>query len=277
MNFRRTIMSLGPKWLVREVTKLASGRTKEHDNRALYAIATLLDLVMARVELGVRYSIPGQGPADARAQIGRDKRVIRGPSESDTAYDARLTSAFGDQKRKGLSEALLDQVANFFAPYKIIVRLVDNQVAGNWVTRDVDGTFDYSHYQAGNWTWDETPRWWRYWIIIYPGETGVFTDAGNWGDDDGDVWGDDQKTIGTTLTADEVEALNQIVLTWRPGGILPQAIILALDDNSFNPAGPAGAPLPDGTWMFYGANDGDNVIREARLPTARYIEVRGEF
>lgn len=274
MNFRRLILSSGPAWLTRERRKLADGTVVEHENRAMYAVATVLDLLAARIILGVKYALPSLGADDARAQIGRDKRVLRGPAESDDAYDARLITAVDDQREKGQHAALLRQVAGYFSPFAVRIRCVDNQ--GNWVTRAPDGTIDYSYYYAANWNWANEPSAWaRHWIIIYPLETGAFTDSGLLGG--GQVLGGDPTaTIGTTLTTDQVEGLKRLALDWRPEGESPQAIILALDDASFDPSHAPGAPLPDGTWKYYGKDGGGEIVT-ARLTSARYIEVRNEF
>jgi hypothetical protein len=274
MTYRAALSSLGwPKWLVRETTTLPDGTVIEHENRALYAIVTVFDELSERVRLGVEARFPGLGASDARAQTGRDRRVLRGPAESDDAYDGRQIRAVDDQRVKGSPDALLEQVFGYLSPFAVRLRTVDN--SGNWVTRDPDGTITRNYYEA-NWGWDDQPIsrvWGRYWLIIYPGATGLCTDAGVYGTSDGQVYGEAGATWGTSLSQDQVSALRQLAIEWRPEGVMPQWIIIAFDDASFDPATPPGAPLPDGLWGPWGQPADGAPVAQYRLQSARYIDV----
>lgn len=286
MNFRRMIQLMSAAWVTRERETLAvdtpiktapytlpAGSVVEHENRLLWVVSTVLDLLSARVLLGVLYTHPTQGPDDARAQIGRDRRVIRGPSESSAAYDVRLIRAVTDQKQKGSPAALLNQIAGYLTPFACVLRCVD--ASGNWVTRNADGTFNYSHYYAANWNWDGhavdvdvADAWARFWVIIYPGATGLCANSGQI-DGTGPI-DEPGATIETTLTADQCTSIANLMLDWRPLGVSPQWFVIAFDDASFSPT----SPEPDGWWEYPGKQSGVQVI-SARLETARYGFVAG--
>jgi len=73
---------------------------------------------------------------------------------------------------------------------------------------------------------------------------------------------------GTTATPGEVSTVKQIVNDWKPAGAHCEWIIIAFDDDSFDPTDPE----PDGTWYLWGT--GANRTRN-RLTTAIYWQGPG--
>lgn len=259
-TFRTIRQYLAPRWL----TEGAGGLVG-------YALDLVKDAYVERVRLGHMARFPENGPngetapADALAAHGRDRRLVRGRTETDAQYAQRLTKWLDDRRTVGSPFALCQKIAEYVGGAGATVKTVDN--SGNWFVRAANGT-KTTYLQAGNWNWDgNAAQWARFWIIVHP--NGVWTDTRTWGD--GTTWGSSYQTdtIGTTATYDDVEAMRNIANDWKPLGTTCANIIIALDPNSFNPAGAAGPPLPDGTWGRWSKDTAGTQV-EARLSTARY-------
>lgn len=250
-SIRKLIPALGPAWLTKDQVQ-----GEETDSRMLYPGALVSDALLERARLGTRARFPGGGaPEDALAYIGRDRSIIRGPSESREAYEARLQRAIDDHRVRGNPWALMEQVRGYCSPHAIRCRTVDEH--GNWRTIDRDGT--RSTYRASAWDWDGSTlsaAWARFWLLIYP-TTGTpkqpWDREGTWGD--GATWGDDGETLGSTATPDDVQAIRSIVRTWKRAGSRCLWILVVFDDTAFDPADTA-PPLPDGTWGDWSMNSG---------------------
>lgn len=254
-SFRTIRQSLAPRWLT------------DGDGGLLgYALDLLKDGFAERTRLGLLVRFPQQGPDgtpapdDALVALGRDRRVVRGISETSTAYAARLLTYLDERRTQGNPYTLMRQLAAYCGPLASF-RTVDTR--GNWYSRAVDGT-QTALLKEANWDWDgeEALRWSRFWVIIYP--NGLWTaDTDTFGDP---TLGDDpEHTLGSTATAEHVATVRAIVADWKPAGTRCQKIILAFDAASFDPL----APEPDGLW-----GRGSKVVSGVRVPsrlqTARY-------
>jgi len=234
-----------------------------------YALDLLRDGILERLRLSVLARIPQNdptgtttAPTDALAAMGRDRRVIRGISESNAAYAVRLKAWLDDRRTAGNPFALMQKLAEYCGPL-CSFRTVD--VAGNWFSRDENGVETVA-LKTGNWNWDgdaTRARWSRFWVIIYP--NGLWTEGPEWGDPDAPEWGSTSATWGSTATAAEVAAVRSIVADWKPAGTRCVNVIVAFDTASFDPA----SPEPDGLWETWGKVV-DGVMVPARLETARY-------
>lgn len=250
-RWRYSFRKLGPRWLVKD------GEAEQ----VFYSHGVILDAAMDRLELGAKARFPSLAPEDALGPLGRDRRIVRGINESADSYAARLVRWLDDWRRAGNPFALMAQLRGYLNA-AVRLRTVDRR--GNWFSLLEDGTQEALLNQA-NWDWDDapaSPRWARFWVIIYPLSTGLWTDEGRWGG--GGVWGEDG-SFGTTATLDQVASVRAIVRDWKPQGTKCEYIIVALESTSFDPT----APEPDGTWEHHGVNNGGDY-EPARLATARY-------
>lgn len=259
-RFRLTRTKISPRWL-----------TDGEGGLVGYALDIVKDAFIQRVNLGLLARFPENGPngetapADALQAMGRDRRVIRGLSETDAEYAARLKLWLDDRKRQGNPFMLMQKLAEYLGPLPSY-RTVDAR--GNWYSRAADGT-ESSSLDQQNWDWDGTPigeRWARFWVIIYP--NGLWTEnsddwgANTWG---ASGWGESEETWGSTAPRNHVTTVQGIVSDWMPAGTRCINIIIAFDNASFDPT----APEPDGLWEGYSKNVG-GVQVPARLATARY-------
>jgi hypothetical protein len=254
--FRDLIRDNSPPWLRRT-----------WGERYLYAFGLILDGIADWMIKGMAARFPDAGLDDALPFIGRDRRIRRGFAEPADHYRARLKAWKSDAKTCGTALALMKQIQAYCYGFDIRVRCVNDR--GSWQQLDADGT--YTEYPlVGNWDWDgkyPTEAKTRFWVIIYPLDSGIWEPHGHYGD--GQRWGEPGRTWGTTATRDQVQTIRQIVAEWSPLGARCPYIIIAFDPDSFDPTAPPGAPLPDGTWgKWY--KDSSGVAVRSRLSTARY-------
>jgi len=240
-----------------------------------YSLDVLGDAFIERVRLGLMARLPQNNPQgtktappDALLRMGRDRRVVRGLTDTDQVYAARLVSWLDGRGRTGNPWALLKRLSEYLGPGPAF-RTVD--VRGNWFSRDADGAESCLMKQA-NWDWDGDPdgasRWSRFWVIIYP--NGLFTEGPGWGDGDAPNWGDPDTTWGSTATPEQVTTIRGLVKEWKPEGTRCINIILAFDPDSFDPtAAVDDTGMPAGLWEHWSRNVG-GVQVPARLETARY-------
>lgn len=260
-NFRTIRRFLGPRWLTSEGESGLIG----------YSLDIIKDAFVERLRLGLLARQPQHDPsgattaeADALAAMGRDRLVIRGITETNAEYAARLVRYLDDRKQCGSPFALLQKLSEYTGAGAAF-RTVDN--SGNWYSRSVDGT-ETILIGENNWDWDGAPALWsRFWVVIYP--NGIWTiDPEVYGG--AREFGDREGTIGLSMTRDEVAAVRAIVDDWKPGGTRCPFIIIAPSGATFDPT----APEPDGTWGNWSRYDAGVRVR-TRLAGARYISGSG--
>ncbi len=268
-TFVRARARLGPKWLV-------EGDDADLESEQVgVSLDVVKDAFVERLRLGHIARFPQNDPDgtaavdDALVAIGRDRRVVRGLSETPAAYAVRLLRWLDERRTAGNPFTLMRQLAAYLGPLPSF-RTVDCR--GNWFSRSAAGV-ETSLLNQGNWNWDGlgATLWSRFWVIIYPG--GLWTStAYEWGAVTVTPWGDAAgHPWGLTITPEEVSTLRFLVRDWKPAGTRCVSIIVAFDAASFNPASPPGPPLPDGTWAKWGKIVAGEVV-PARLGTARYLD-----
>lgn len=259
---------MGPPWLVSEGDSGLVG----------YSLDLVKDAFVERTRLSLMIRFPqrpdgGPGPADALAEIGRDRRVFRGFNEPAETYLVRLLRWLDDRRTAGSAYALMDRLSEYTGD-GCVFKTVDAQ--GNWYVRAADGTKSF-YLSQNNWEWDSHPtepisglkRWARFWVIIHP-NNGIFTPGLNWGDVTGPDWGDGSGTWGSTATPDQVKSIRAIIAEWKPAGTKCSHVIIAFDPASFDPSDAVADPgMPNYLWEYDSKTVG-GVSVPTRLSTARY-------
>jgi hypothetical protein len=254
-SLRTLRKTLAPSWLTSGEGELVG-----------YSLDLLKDAALERLRLGLLARFPQNGPngetapEDALAALGRDRRVVRGISETSASYAYRLTQWLVERRTAGNAFTLLRQLSAYCGE-GFSFRTYDAR--GNCYSRAVDGTETYA--PATSWDWDGQPeRWSRFWVVIYP--TGIWTTAGTYGDPGTPDWNPNAGQWGVDMPREHVRSLQAIVADWKPEGTRCVHIVLAFDPTSFDPA----SPEPDGSWGGYSKIDA-GVRVPARLSTARYL------
>ena len=202
---------------------------------------------------------------EALSHIGRDRRILRAPTElpvfhdntttaGDVAYAARLLAAPDTWESAGTPAAM----QAIFAPYGYTPSMV-SVVANHQGLATVDGNTTwfsrfaiYLSAQAGvgaprwdarplNWVDPGTNRWdigspWsvNYWVLDTPWDTPIDT----WSDTDGTKW-------DTSITDVDLDYIRSSIRELKAPGSFPMLLQIALDTS----ATPAVATFPLGrTW-----------------------------
>lgn len=249
--YRTVYPLLTPSWL-----------NRGDGGKVLGTIGLLCDATAEHARQGLRARFPSLAPESALPFIGRDRRIARGIDEPSASYRERLLTWLDDHATRGGPFAMMDQLAAY-CQVPVRIRVVDRR--GNWWTREYDGSREWLIDQQ-NWNWDALPLtdWSRFWVIIYSafGPWGTLATIGG----NPAPVGEPEFTVGTTATVAEAASVRSIVREWRPEGSRCEWIILAFDDNSFDPT----SPEPDGQWGLWGKDDGSGNYVPSRLATARY-------
>ena len=232
LTFRDAIRTISPPWLQTGVAE-----------KVLYALALHIDGLIDGVTAGVKSRFPNVYSAESLPLIGRERRILRGRTETDTVYASRLTRWLDDHKGRGGPVALLTQLNAHFAPSSFPMHVV--YYSGREFSADAAGVVTRELVDV-DWAPDaNTAKWARWWLFYeWPtaiGDDGLWGDAGTYGD--GGVWGSD-------LLVEDVVDLRAVPREWNAAHTIGVLVLL-----------PAGAELwgyPEGTW-----GDGEATWGEA--------------
>ncbi len=235
IGFRHLMRSIAPAWLDRK-----------WGERFLYGHSVILDGIAEWALQGLKARFPDKAPADALPYIGRDRVIIRGFAESQASYQIRLKSWLDLHKRRGSALALLENIHGYFTPYSAEMRFATVDHGGTWWILNGDKTWEKFPKEA-SWDWDseieDSADWWsRAAVIIWPLDSGAFTDADEWEADQ--TWGD-PGCFGLSFATAVARDLIDLVQYWKPAGTRCLDIIACLDENELLPGT---SPLPDGWW-----------------------------
>ncbi len=229
MSFRDSILEVSPPFLLGPIGTAIQ-----------YAEGTVIDGLADWMIDGVSASMPGFGPPDALAYIGRDMSMDRYPGDTDDHYVTRLRGAVDSHRVHGNAPELLRQLVGYFYPSTATpVRLVNSRA----VWHEIDPvTLAITKTNVGtNWQWDAyaATRWWRGWVIIDssagPWTADVWDEVGTW--DDGGTWDSD-------ATLEQVNLIRRIVERWKPAHMVARPIITF--DASLFERTDTSPPNPDG-------------------------------
>lgn len=198
-TYRDSIRKLSPPWLQNGLAE-----------RILYSLALQVDAFGDALAAGVKLRFPGLYSMESLPLIGRERRILRGRTEDDATYAARLPRWLIDHRRRGGPYALLAQLYAYYSPSPFPVKLV--YASGRRYSMDVNGVVTRDDIV---WAPDSlTTLWARWWLFF---ETDAFG----------------------TPSAEVIEDIKAIPRAWNAGHSLGYVVLL-----------PAGAELinyPGGT------------------------------
>lgn len=272
--------------------------------RLLYTFGAMIDARLERLVQGVmmrmpRADLPGgstyQAPHDALQLIADMRSLTQGPTESDAGFAVRLQGAASEWQIWGSPRALMDQVAAYFTPFQLTLRVVSD--SGHWWTRGPDGSFTVLAPSArppaiaSNWNWDGNARWWRSWLIVYL--PAGFTSATTY-NYDGPAHYDGAPVYDGMTTQTALDIYN-IAAAWMPehavtgGAPIAGVIFTSLQPTDVIPSSsPAAHPfdpgstsqtistyttLPTGHWGSPVYTSGPNIGLPTRPPWALFYNI----
>jgi hypothetical protein len=242
-NIRDALRSIVPNWL--------SDRPGFNVGfRVLYVIALFCDKLVEVMLEGARAPLPGVGDPSALPYIGRTRGLIRGLTESDDEYAARLRAWLQFWENAGGAEQLVSLVQTFLGG-GLVVRLISRD--GRFVTANFDGSAQVA--LDGSWDWDsglpERAGWWGdMWLVVYltDGRYPVYANLSDaaWLA----AWGTYQGFgAGMQVTRDVVDGVASLLASFKGAHTWLSAIIWTTDTNLFTPGSLGGIPAGQfGNW-----------------------------
>jgi len=227
--------------------------------RFLLSMVLLADVGVQMLLEGLAAKFPGVGTPTALPYLGRSRGLIRGMSESDDSFAARLIQWIDRWRVAGGQRAIARAIQEYCtgAPQVRVVNrlgvMTTALAAGaGFVAQDV------------TWNWDGTSHpirsagdyWSELWIVVYsppwavsgPMGTNTPVDCG----------------IGQLVPRRDVDAIKGLLETWKSAGAYVRAIVWCYDATLFDPSSPL--TMPDGTWgdwAFNGSLSGRGLKEQA--------------
>lgn len=197
ISFASRILQIVPRWLK---TGTAA--------RILWTIGLHCDAIADLVVYAVRKRFPVAGAFDALPLIGTERKMIRGPAETDEVYASRLATWLDAHKLRGNPYALLQQLHLYYAPNNFPIELVYASSAFQFKLA-VDGTitWGYSNWEEPD---GDTARWSRWRLIYHWPDTlpppDIWDGPGAW--DSFGVW-------DTSLSPEIIQQIKAIPEAWN--------------------------------------------------------------
>jgi hypothetical protein len=235
--------------------------------RYLWSMVAPLDAAMDVLFQGIAARYPSFGTSTALPLIGRSRGLLRGQTDTDAEFAAKLLLWLEKWRHAGSQRQLAIELHEYLGNHPR-VRVVNR--AGHWVTVAQDGTVTET---TAAWDWDSVSNperagyWSEMWIIIYPTRWAI---AGNWGD--GRNWGEQDSGLGHLVTGVEHDAVRGLIAQWKSAHSRVRTVIWTSDATLFDPAVPASCP--DGTWgQWSSGGSGSRVASNRNVTTCRYWEL----
>lgn len=241
----------------------------EHGYKFLWASAVMCDALIDALMQGVHAPWPGYGTPTALEEIGRTREIVRGLSDTDDEYAARLRRWLDDAQRWGSDEAIA-RALHAYLRGRPMVRVVDRH--GQWT--EVNEAGELRTFTAP-WNWDSithphaaTERPTDIWIIVYGA---AYAHQPSW------EALDNAHGIGHDVPLIESEQAIAILKSdVKPAHNFIRCVIWVDDAEDFDPeAEPVDGEvpgMPDGRWGKWGKPDGAGSRVPSRNTNFRYWE-----
>jgi len=136
--------------------------------RLIGSFADVIDDHRDRMVAGVKLRFPGLYTLEGLAELGRERKLRRGPAEAADVFASRLKRWWIDHRKRGAGFALLEQMQAYLSgtldpPYDVVsYRGVRHVMDANGdITRDTI-----------TWGTDESGLWARIWVFLYTTASG---------------------------------------------------------------------------------------------------------
>lgn len=242
-TFRETARKLAPPWL-----------QGTRGGGLLYSLAAPFDALLDSLSRAVGVRTPGNDQ-EADALTGAERKIPRGPAETDAQYAQRLTGWRAAHARRGTTFELLRQLSGFLRDetgVSLPLQLITNR--GDLFEVSSGGLETYS-FLGASWDgsdWDgDTASWSRCWIVI---DCGVRYSRAvttyHFGLDR------DMYSLGSTMPTPVCAGIRSIVRDWSGAHVVTSSIILSfVDSPTLAPADWARLGDRNGMFCFFGGPD----------------------
>lgn len=245
------------------------------------------DAILQKLDEGIHARMIDDAPITVLPFLGSDRQVLRGLTESDESYRARVRRVLNDYQVSGNAWAVLGQVLGYVLadrPAALTVSTSYDRATGvpvesvwNYYAAGDDTSKPPRHLYdgTGNWNWDQlTPTtgswgWWRWYLVLQAvAPNNWIGPAPKWGGT-GVKWGGYSGSWGVNRTSFVGKSLKIIVGQFK--ALRCDWMIISFDASLFDPAGAAGVENPDG---YYGrwSKVVNGVYVRSRNANARYFE-----
>ena len=267
--FRNIFRAWVPHWLSDRTSK---GQTVGF--RFLWSMIAPLDVAVEHAVQGLQARWPGLGTPTALGKIGADRRIHRGPADTDEMYAIKLQKYLDLWALAGSSEGLARALHDYL-PGGPAVRTISR--AGDWTHVDTAGNVTHEEHPPSLWNWDSLSHpgragnWDDLWIVIYQSH---YTKSGPFSAVDGVKWGQEQ-SFGLDMPQNVALLLRSIMNDWKAAHTQLRGIVITDNPAHFDPSNP-GSLMPDGWWGGY-ARMVSGVWTPARPNYLRYIDPEGSL
>ncbi len=210
---------------------------------------------------------PGVGTNTALPYLSRSRGLVRGMSDTDATFAARLL-LWLDRWRLAGTQLGLARAIQDYCTGSPRVRVVNR--AGLMTTLAAGGAS--STVTSTSWNWDGLSNpgragyWSELWVIVYtpPWPVSGFMDTSN-----------PAKAglgIGSAAPRVDVDAIKNLLDTWKSAHSFIRALVWSYDASLFDPNTPA--TMPDGKWGMAGYMGGTGLVMSTRAVKEQANAVR---
>lgn len=228
----------------------------------LWTSAVMCDAMIDALMQGTHAAWPGYGSPTALGEVGATRGIVRGLSDIDGEYAARLRAWLDRYPRMGSDEAIARALHEYLLS-RPMVRVVDRH--GQWT--EIDASGNLRTFTAA-WDWDSishptaaTNRPTDVWIIIYGA---AYAHQPNW------VSLDLGHGIGHTVPTIERDQAIALIKQWKPAHNFVRCVLWVDNPALLNPEASVG--IPDGRWGYWGKDNGAGARIRSRNSAFRYWE-----
>lgn len=191
-------------------------------------MATPIDTMQADTAEAITLRFPGGSDANAvaihpegLALLGRERRILRGPGETDETFAERLRAWWDSHRTRGNAYALLQQMHDFFLSTNNVPIQYINQF-GSSVTIDAAGAFTRSTVAGWSGDGQNPPKWARFYLVFYL--AGPTIDVPLLTEDDEPIVTEDGEALLASvsiyaLTAEDIDLLCAVPREWSAAHI----------------------------------------------------------
>lgn len=281
LQFRQTIRRSLPPWMV---DRLPEGFVTGYS--VIASMAILGDLLVEGALQALQSAYAGGGTTTTIPCLAKDRGFVVGPMQSAIALEQLIRDAFGVHATQGNAYSL-SLVVSTYVGQGVPVWSVNR--AGQWtemILGPTPQTWAWSlpswtpessvstwAIASGAWNWDGTSNperagWFSdFWLAIQDPEA----DAGKWGDNDDQRWGE-PFAFGHQWAIADVVALCSLLRKWTPPHAYLDTVVWYRAGGSFAP-GPSGAGHPTGLWGGWAHDDGTGNYVASRDVTCCYWSI----